>query len=100
MTMPWILLLLAVIGLLWWDALGAKWAARAAARRACRKANVRFLDEVALVHMRLARDADGRLKLRRDYGFEFCLEGELRYRGRVHMIGRRVLELSMDPYPV
>lgn len=97
--MPWILLILAFVGLLWWDSLGAKWAARAAARRACRRANVRFLDEIALTRMRLARDADGRLRLRRDYGFEFCLEGDLRYRGHVRMIGHRVLELWMDPYP-
>ena len=97
--MPWFLLVLALIAWLWWDALGAKWGARAAARRACSKAQVRFLDEIALERLRLARDADGRLKLRRDYRFEFCLDGDRRYRGHVSMIGHRVLELSMDPYP-
>lgn len=99
MNIPWLLLLLAFVAWLWWDALGAKWAARAAARRACSRAKVRFIDEIALIRMIPARDAGGRLKLRRTYRFEFCLEGDVRYTGRITLLGHDIVELTMDPYP-
>lgn len=97
--MPWLLLVCALVAWLWWDTLGAKWAARAAARRACQKARVRFIDEVALLRMRPARDELGRFRIRRIYRFEFCLSGDVRYAGRVVMMGHHVAWLTMDPYP-
>lgn len=94
-----LLLLLALIGLGWWNAVGARTRARRAARRACREADVLFIDELALRRLRLTRDPRSRLCLERDYGFEFIVRGDQRYAGAVVVQGQRVAAVHMDPYP-
>lgn len=94
-----ILLVLACIGLGWWSAIGARSAARNAARAACRRAGVAFIDELAFRKLSVGRDARGMLCLLRRYHFEFYVRGNLRYAGRVQMQARRVASVQMDPYP-
>lgn len=98
------LLAAAVIAAIWWNALGAKKSARQAARRACRDAEVRFIDELALQKLGpgRARHRSGRrpLCLRRVYRFEFYWGGEVRYTGYVTMHGQTVASVQLDPYPL
>lgn len=102
-TLPW-LLVAAVIALIWWHALGAKKAARRAARRACEDAEVRFIDELAL--QKLApkrvkrRDGSRSWCIHRRYRFEFYWGGETRHSGQVDMHGQRVVSVRLDPYPL
>lgn len=101
--LPW-LLAAVIVALAWWHALGAKMAARRAALRACRQAEVRFIDELALQKLTLsrARLRGGRRPwcLRRVYRFEFYWGGEMRHTGHVVMHGQRVASVQLDPYPL
>lgn len=92
-------LIAAVIGLGWWSIIGARTRARRAARRACRDAEVTFIDELAFRRIRIERGRSGRLSLRRYYDFEFVVRGDMRYSGTVIVEGQRVVSVAMDPYP-
>lgn len=94
-----LLLALAVIGLGWWSALGARARARTAARRACTRAQVLFIDELALKRVRPGRGDRGQPCLKRDYGFEFTVRGERRYAGEVAVHGQQVVFVHMEPHP-
>ena len=96
---PW-LIGLALVALVWWSAMGAKARARAAARAACEDAEMLFIDELALKRLHLARDAHGKRRLARRYGFEFYQRGDRRYTGTIEMHGQRVAHIEMEPYPV
>lgn len=86
-----------LVARLWNDALKARERALQASGRVCRELDVQLLDQtVALRRMRPARDAGGRLRLRREYGFEFTLEGSERRRGTVLMLGVRVESVHLD----
>lgn len=93
-TIMWELLALlgiASAGWLVWDSLRAREAANAAIRSACRAEGLLFLDDtVALASVRPFRDADGRMRLRRVYGFEYSDTGNNRCRGSVTLIGQAV----------
>ncbi|MCC5810330.1 MAG: DUF3301 domain-containing protein [Ectothiorhodospiraceae bacterium] len=94
----WGLALAAVV--VWWlQATRALEAARAAGRRACRQAEVQFLDDsVVRLQWRLERGAGGWMRLRRRYGFEFATLGDRRYRGWVDVVGRRVMKVELEPH--
>lgn len=86
-------------GLLW-TSLKARETANAAMRAACRDGGFLFLDDtVALEAMRPARDGDGRMTLRRIYGFEYSDTGDNRRKGRVTMMGSRIVAIDMEPRP-
>lgn len=97
---------LALIGLIvWfvWDSLKAREAAVSASRSACEAEGYQFLDDtVAIESMRPARNGDGRLQLRRVYGFEYSDTGLTRHKGSVVMLGADVLTLHIGrhgPFP-
>jgi hypothetical protein len=91
-------LLLAAI-LLWVDSLRARERAVAAGRDACTRYGVQLLDEtVAFARLRLARDEEGRLRLRRTYVFEFTETGDNRRQGAIVMLGARLEDLRLEPY--
>jgi hypothetical protein len=100
--MTWLLILLALFLLwLWWDGLGAKEAARANCVRVCRDRDVLFLDDtVALIRLRLRRDANGNFRIYRRFGFEFTTDGEVRNQGYVEMLGLRIIHTEMEPYRI
>jgi hypothetical protein len=101
MTETALLLALAAIAWLWWDANRAREVARAAARSACQRAGVQFLDEtVAHRRLRLARDEHGRLALVREFGFEFAVHGDRRHRGRVQLRAGRIEAVELEAFPV
>jgi hypothetical protein len=83
------------VGLLW-TSLKAREAANAAMRAACRTEGLLFLDDtVALQSMRPSRDGDGRMALRRIYGFEYSDTGDNRRRGSVTLLGPRIVAIDM-----
>jgi hypothetical protein len=98
MTLLEALSLLAAAGAagLLWTSLKAREAANAAMRAACRAEGLLFLDDtVALQSMRPSRDGDGRMALRRIYGFEYSDTGDNRRRGSVTLLGPRIVAIDM-----
>lgn len=93
--------LAAVVGaaLLWSDSLRARERAVSAGRAACERYGVQLLDDtVAFARLRLGRDADGRLRLRRTYSFEFSETGDNRRHGAIVMLGAQLEDLRLEPY--
>lgn len=84
---------------LWLDSLRVREHAIAAGRNACARYGLQFLDEtVAFAKLRLARDEEGRLRLRRAYIFEFSDTGDNRRSGAIVMLGARLESMQMEPY--
>lgn len=91
-----VILILAVLTWFWLDTLRAREAGIAAARELCDKQNLQLLDDtVASESLRLARDDNGRVMLRRVYAFEYSDTGDNRRRGSVTLLGRRVVMLNV-----
>lgn len=91
------LLLLALAGIWFWlDTLKAREAGVAAARAACAEEGWQFLDESVVGRgVRLARDDEGRLRLRRIYAFEYSESGFNRSAGSVTLLGQELEWLSI-----
>ncbi|MHB8534155.1 MAG: DUF3301 domain-containing protein [Sulfuricaulis sp.] len=93
------LLIMAAAAGYWLQAMGSKERARAAARTACERDQVQFLDDtVALVKLRLRRNERGRIVFYREFRFEFTSDGAYRYPGTVTLMGARVVQCSLGPY--
>lgn len=89
---------IALLAVLWWKGMASKEIARRAGSRACRQAQVQFLDDtVALQKLRIRRDPRGAMALYRLYGFEFTVDGEVRHNGYIHMLGHHLQKLELDP---
>ena len=93
-------ILLIVAGIYFWiDSLRARERALAAGRGACERYRVQLLDEtVQFAKLRLARDAEGRLRLRRTYTFEFSDTGNNRRHGAIVMLGAELQDMQLEPY--
>lgn len=90
------LVLIALVVWLVWDSLHAREAAVSASRSACEAEGYQFLDDtVAIESVRPGRDSEGRVRLRRVYGFEYSDTGLSRHKGSVVMLGTEVLALSI-----
>lgn len=93
------LLILAALVWLWFDSMRARERALALGKRACERDGLMFLDEtVECVSLGFARDTDGRMALRRTYGFEFSDTGNNRRNGSVVMLGGEVESFYTEPY--
>jgi hypothetical protein len=93
MGIPEILSLLVLAGAGWflWDSLKARETANAAIRPACEAQQLLFLDDtVALESIWPRRDAEGRMQLRRIYGFEYSDTGNNRRKGSITLLGSTV----------
>jgi hypothetical protein len=85
----------------WIDSLRARERALAAGRAACARYGLQLLDEtVAASALRLARDGEGRLRIRRVFAFEFSDTGNNRRHGSVVILGAEVQDLHLEPYPL
>lgn len=91
---------LIVVGAYFWiDSLRARERALAAGRSACARYGVQLLDEtVQFAKLRLARDEEGRLRLRRTYTFEFSDTGNNRRHGAIVMLGGELQDMQLEPY--
>lgn len=95
--MEWLLVALALIVWGWYSGTVAKEAAVRAARRICAEHHQQLLDEtVALQGMRPRRDQSGRMRLWRQYGFEFSGDGEGRHRGEIALLGQRLVASNLE----
>jgi hypothetical protein len=93
------LLVLAALVWLWFDSMRARERALALGKRACARDGLMFLDEtVECIALGFARDADGRMALRRTYGFEFSDTGNNRRSGSIVMLGGEVESLHTEPH--
>lgn len=95
------LLAVAALGGYWYISLSALEIARAAGARACREAELQFLDDtVAGIGWSLRRDQRGRRVVQRTYRFEFSESGDTRREGNVVMWGERVISVTLEPYRI
>lgn len=82
----------------WLDSLKAREIAVRAAEAACAEEGFQFLDQTAVVRsLRFGRDDEGRLKLRRIYGFEFSDTGDNRRAGSLALLGQDIEWLQLRP---
>ena len=101
MQLSWgllILILLAVAVLWFWqDSLAARESANAAAKEACTRLSLQFLDgTVAFARLALVR-VDGWLQFRRTYVFDYTATSIERRQGFVLLTGRRVDSVGYAP---
>jgi hypothetical protein len=90
------LLGLGLLAWLWFDATRARDNAVAAARAACRGEHLQLLDDTVVASsLKFARNAEGRLLLRRVYDFEYSDTGDNRRRGSLVMVGHRVIDIDV-----
>ena len=93
------ILALAAGALLWADSLRARERALKAGRSACERYGLQFLDDtVSFARLRLARDDEGRLRIKRTYTFEFSDTGNNRRDGAIVMLGEELQDLQFEPY--
>lgn len=94
------LALAAVVGLavwLWQWSVATRERVLAISSRVCRELGLQQLDETAaLRRMALARNEDGRLSLRRVYGFDFSINGADRHLGEVALLGAQIEWVVLD----
>ncbi|MNZ72540.1 hypothetical protein D3C78_909210 [compost metagenome] len=94
-------LLLALGACAWlWHAHGVHEHALRLVRQACQREDVLLLDDnVAFRRLRLLRDRSGRLRLAREYSFEFTVTGEQRHPGCLVLLGRTPAQIELAPHP-
>jgi hypothetical protein len=93
------LLAVALLAWLWYDSMRARERAVAVGQAACARERLQFLDEtVECTSVRPARNAAGRLALRRVYRFEFSDDGSRRRSGQIVMLSGEVESLTMEPF--
>ncbi len=95
------ILVIAMLGALawfWLDSLSAREVGMAAVRQACAEEDLQLLDEtVAGKQISLARDANGRLRWRRVFVFEYSDTGNNRRSGSISLLGHDVEFLHVRP---
>jgi hypothetical protein len=86
-------------GWFWYDSMRARERAVALGRNACEREGLQFLDETVLcTRTRPARAADGRVRLRRVYRFEFSDDGVNRRAGELVLLGPALESLDLEPF--
>lgn len=84
---------------LWLENQGVRERAITIAKDFCKKEDVQFLDgAMALVRIRLQRDAMGRMAIARTYQFEFSDTGDNRLKGTIMLLGKKLEILHLQPY--
>jgi hypothetical protein len=93
------IVIIVLAALLWADSLKARERAVRAGRSACERYQLQFLDDtVAFTRLRLARDEDGQVRIKRTYTFEFSDTGNNRRHGAIVMLGGEVADMHLEPY--
>lgn len=93
------ILALAVLGglaWLWFDSIHVREIGVRAAKSACAADGLQLLDDtVSIASLRLARDQEGRLLLRRAYAFDYSDTGDNRRSGSVVLLGSQVIIVNV-----
>ena len=91
------LLLLWVGVVLWLQQMKSRERALTVAQKACEARQVQLVDEtIHFKGFRLARGMNGKVVIERDYHFDYSLNGQTRYHGRVLLAGSKVKQVRMD----
>jgi hypothetical protein len=100
MSLSLIVLALCIAGIVFWfDGRAAAERAVEHGRRACKHAGVQWLDQsVHQVKLRLGRDHEGRLRIERQFRFEYSDGGQDRHAGLITMLGSQLASL-VGPMP-
>lgn len=84
-----------LLALLWSDSRAAAELAQRLGRDACHAAGVQWLDHtVMLTRLALRRARDGRLRVFRQYRFEYSEQGDDRRQGSLALLGRELHWIS------
>ena len=90
------LLVVALAGWFVWDTLRAREIANRAMRAACEERGFLFLDDTVSLHsIRLVREEDGRVRLRRHYEFQYSDTGHNRRNGSITFVAARIVALDV-----
>tara|TARA_B100000780_G_scaffold277783_1_gene249322 strand:+ start:539 stop:847 length:309 start_codon:yes stop_codon:yes gene_type:complete len=101
MSLEWLLVLLVLALIYWWDTSAAKNRARLAAKQQCQQQDLQLLDDtVVLKKIRLKRDRKGYITLLRQFTFEFSSDGEQRTQGELHLLGKKMTHLHLGVYRI
>ena len=89
-----------VVFVLYWQAsMRAKELAVRAASQESQRCEVQLLDQtVHQLKISLSRDQHKQWRVWREYQFEYTDDGETRFRGRVTLLGSRVLRIAMETF--
>lgn len=86
-----VLIAFGLAALLWSESRAASETASRHGREACRAAGVQLLDQsVALNRIALRRDREGRLRVFRQYRFDYSWQGDDRHQGGLALLGREL----------
>ncbi len=92
-----VIIIAVLVGWYWFASAQAREQAVKAARRACERHGQQLLDETVLLErLRPRRDRSGRMRLRREFSFEFSAAGEQRNRGSLVLFGGRIVEMQLE----
>ncbi len=92
-----VIIIVILVGWYWFAGAQAREQAVKAARGACERHGQQLLDETVLLErLRPRRDRSGRMRLRREFSFEFSGEGEQRNRGSLALFGGRIVDLQLE----
>ena len=101
MSLEWLLILLLLGMIYWWDTSAAKDRARLAAKQQCELQDLQLLDDtVALKKTRLKRDSRGHISFLRQFTFEFSSDGEQRTQGELHLLGKKMTHLHLEVHRI
>jgi hypothetical protein len=90
-----LLIVFGIAALLWSDARAASELATRLGRDACARAGVQWLDQsMALSRLGVRRAGNGRLRLLRQYRFDYSTQGDDRHQGSLALLGRELLWIS------
>ena len=84
----------------WWDNRRAGELAMAHCRRLCAQSGVQLLDDSIVRQRWWLTRAHGGLRLCRLYSFDFSGDGDSRRHGYIVLLGHKVVEHHMEPWPV
>lgn len=93
------ILLFTAVFLYWQSSQKVREIALAATIRHCHDMELQMLDGyIAFRGLSLKKDLRGKIHIARSYQFEFSSTGAERYNGKIHMLGRRVESIQLEPY--
>lgn len=83
----------------WWQSDKIKLWAMGHTSRYCQSRNLQLLDQtMVLKGLWPVRNEEGTLQLRRRYQFEFTSTGEIRNKGVIELLGRKVRTLELEAH--
>jgi hypothetical protein len=92
-----VIILLALLAWFWFDSARAKETATTAAAQACQTIQAQLLDQtVSLKKLSFARNANGRIEIKRTYNFELSVNRQDRAIGRVLLSAQAVDSIQLD----